>query len=148
MVPSTPQPRKMLLRMGQKERLQPLWFEHGLEIHEWFYDRFFEVPKRNDNAKRLGDSRKLSKHLTVFSPQTVNIKRLANLTANNKNYGQMAIITKLHSNPVRLLTFSTIFFSFVKSTIAIKHDRKIEHKVVLKFLGSSYQLLNHTSLVT
>ena len=31
---------------------------------------------------------KLSKHLTVFSLETVNIKKLANLTANTKNYSK------------------------------------------------------------
>ena len=38
------------------------------------------------------------KHLTVFSPETVNIKKLANLTANTKNFGQIKLNTKPHSD--------------------------------------------------
>ena len=40
-----------------------------------------------------------SKHLTVFSPETVNIKKLANLTANTKNYRQITLNTRPHSDP-------------------------------------------------
>ena len=40
-----------------------------------------------------------SKHLTVFSPERVNIKKLANLTANTKNYRQITLNTKPHSDP-------------------------------------------------
>ena len=40
-----------------------------------------------------------SKHLTVFPSETANIKKLANLTANTKNYEQIALNTKPHSNP-------------------------------------------------
>ena len=40
-----------------------------------------------------------SKHLTVFPSETVNIKKLANLTANTKNYGQITLNPKPHSNP-------------------------------------------------
>ena len=49
----------------------------------------------------MGFSReKPSKHLTVFSPETVNIKKLANLTANTKNYRQITLNTKPHSDPL------------------------------------------------
>ena len=41
-----------------------------------------------------------SKHLTVFSPETVNIKKLANLTTNTKNYRQITLNTKPHSDPL------------------------------------------------
>ena len=41
-----------------------------------------------------------SKHLTVFSPETVNIKKLANLTANTKNFRQITLNTKPHSDPL------------------------------------------------
>ena len=48
----------------------------------------------------MGFSReKPSKHLTVFSPETVNIKKVANLTANTKNYRQITLNTKPHSDP-------------------------------------------------
>ena len=42
-----------------------------------------------------------SEHLTVFSPETVNIKKLANLTANTKNYRQITLNTKPHSDPLK-----------------------------------------------
>ena len=38
-----------------------------------------------------------SKHLTLFSYETVNIKKLTNLTANTKDYGQITRNTKPHS---------------------------------------------------
>ncbi len=40
-----------------------------------------------------------AKHLLVFFPETVNIKKLANLTANSKNYGQITLNSKPHSGP-------------------------------------------------
>ena len=53
------------------------------------------------NAKRLWVfHEKPSKHLTVFSTETLNIKKLANLTANTKNYGQITLNTKPHSDPL------------------------------------------------
>ena len=40
-----------------------------------------------------------SKHLTVVSSETVNIKKLANLTANARNYGQITLVdVKPHSD--------------------------------------------------
>ena len=39
------------------------------------------------------------KHLIAFSSETVNIEKLANLTANTKNYGQITLNTKPHSDP-------------------------------------------------
>ena len=71
-------------------------FEHRLKVH----GPIFEEQIRNYNAKRLGFSRKPSKHLTVFSPETVNTKKLANLTANTKNYRQITLNTKPHSDPL------------------------------------------------
>ena len=47
-----------------------------------------------------------SKHLTVFSPETVNIKNLANLTANTKNYRQITLNTKPHSDPLSVMSAS------------------------------------------
>ena len=70
-------------------------FEHRLKVHE----PIFEEQKRIYNAKRLwGFHEKPSKRLTVFSPETVNIKKLANLTANTKNYRQITLNTKPHSD--------------------------------------------------
>ena len=44
-------------------------------------------------------SEESSKHLTVFFSETVDIKKLANLTTNTKNYGQTALNPKTHSDP-------------------------------------------------
>ena len=40
-----------------------------------------------------------SKHLTVFSSKTVNIKKWANLTANTKTLAQITLNTTPHSDP-------------------------------------------------
>ena len=45
---------------------------------------------------------KPSKHLTVFSSQTVSIKQLANLTVNTKNYRQITLNTKRHSDSLNI----------------------------------------------
>ena len=61
----------------------------------------FEEQIRIYNAKRLWIfHEKHSKYLTVFSTETVNIKKLANLTANTKNYGQITLNTKPDSDPL------------------------------------------------
>ena len=49
-----------------------------------------------------------SKHLTVCSPETVNIEKLANLTANTKNYRQITLNTKPHSDPLQWVTHSRL----------------------------------------
>ena len=49
------------------------------------------------------DVQEPSKHLTVFCSETVNIKKLAHLTANNRNYGQITLNTKPHSDPLFVL---------------------------------------------
>ena len=60
----------------------------------------------------MGFSReKPSKHLTVFSPETVNIKKLANLTANTKTYRQITLNTKPHLDPLLTLLIKQSFFS-------------------------------------
>ena len=53
----------------------------------------------------MGFHEKPSKHLTVFSPETVNIKNLANLTVNTKNYRQITLNAKPHSDPQLKLEF-------------------------------------------
>ena len=53
-----------------------------------------------DYGTLWGFHEKPSKHLTVFSPETVNIKKLANFTANTKNYGRITLNTKPHSDPL------------------------------------------------
>ena len=44
-------------------------------------------------------SKEPSEHLTVFPSEIANLKKLANLTANTKNYEQITLNTKPHSNP-------------------------------------------------
>ena len=44
-------------------------------------------------------SKEPSKQLTVFSSETVNVKKLANLIANTKNYEQIKLNTRPHSDP-------------------------------------------------
>ena len=52
------------------------------------------------NAKRVWDPMGFpSKHLIVFSPEKVNIKKLVNFTTNTKNYGRITLNTKPHSDP-------------------------------------------------
>ena len=58
-------------------------------------DYFRRFPKANDEM-----SEEPSKHLIVFPSETVNIKKLANLTANTKNYGQITPNIKPHSDPL------------------------------------------------
>ena len=66
-------------------------------ISEEGYRRF---PKTNEEVRPLPKmSEEPSKHLTVFSLETVNIEKLANLTAKTKNYGQITLNTKPHSDP-------------------------------------------------
>ena len=56
-------------------------------------------PKTNEEVRPLPKmSEEPFKHLTVFSPETVNIKKLANLTVNTKNYGQITPNIKPHSD--------------------------------------------------
>ena len=45
-------------------------------------------------------NKKSSKHLTALSRETVKIKNLANLTENTKNYGQIKLNSKPHSDPL------------------------------------------------
>jgi hypothetical protein len=56
-----------------------------------------------DYGTLWGFHEKPSKHLTVFSPETVNIKKLANFTANTKNYGLITLNTKPHSDPLYIV---------------------------------------------
>jgi len=54
----------------------------------------FQEQIRIDNAEsQWGFHEKPFKHLTVFSPETVNILKMANLTANTKSYGQITLNT-------------------------------------------------------
>ena len=47
----------------------------------------------------MSEAEKPLKHLALFYWETVNIKKVANLTANTKNYGQITLNTKPCSDP-------------------------------------------------
>ena len=84
-------------------------FEHRLKVH----GPNFEEQIRIYNAKRLWlFHEKPSKHLTVFYPETVNNKKMANLTANTKNYRQITLNTKPHSDPPLWLLNRSLVFRF------------------------------------
>ena len=56
--------------------------------------------KTNEEVRPLPKtSEEPSKDLTVISSETVNIKKLANLIANTKHYGQITLNTNSHSDP-------------------------------------------------
>ena len=60
-------------------------------------DYFRRFPKTNEEVRPLPETSEEPsiKHLTLFSLETVNIKKLGNLTVNTKNYGQITLNTKL-----------------------------------------------------
>ena len=59
-------------------------------------------PKTNEKVQPLSKmSEESFKHLAVFYPETVNIKKLANLTANTTNDGQIILNTKPLSDPLK-----------------------------------------------
>jgi len=64
-----------------------------------------------DYGTLWGFHEKPSKDLTIFSPETLNIKHLANLTANTENYGQITLNTNPHSDP-HLISVSPFKFFF------------------------------------
>ena len=68
----------------------------------------------NEQVRPLPEmSKEPSKHLTVLSSETVNVKKLANVTANTKNYGQTTLNTTPHSDPLRIL-ISLLYHHFAK----------------------------------
>ena len=69
---------------------------------------FFRFPKTNEEIRPLPTvSEEPSKHLTAFSSETVNVEKLANLTANTRNYGQITLNTKPHSDARHRLHLSS-----------------------------------------
>ena len=82
-------------------------FAHFTTFPDYFRKRLPKIPedcqrfsKTNEEVRPLPKmSEEPSKHLIVFSSETVNIEKLANLTANTKNYGQITLNTKPHSDP-------------------------------------------------
>ena len=84
---------------------QPFYDNSGLsqKISEGYrrfpktVEEFRRLTKRSDHCWRCPKNPPNIKHL--FTSETVNIKKLANLTANTKHYGQITLNTKLHSDP-------------------------------------------------
>ena len=58
--------------------------------------------------------KKHSKHLTVFFPETVNIKKVAIITANTKKCGQITLNTKPHSYPRLSVNLRMLNLSFIR----------------------------------
>jgi len=70
---------------------------------KWPIPDYFRCTKTNEEIRPLPTVyEEPSKHLTVFSSETVNIKKLANLTANTRNYGQITL------NPIQTLVTDCI----------------------------------------
>ena len=95
----TAQKRPILFCLVYLRSFWPFYDNSGLfqKISEG-YRRF---PKTNEEVRPLPKmSEEPSKHLTVFPSETVNIKKLANLKANTKNYGQVTPNIKPHSDPL------------------------------------------------
>ena len=81
---------------------------------KWPIPDYFRFTKTNEEIRPLPTvSEEPSKQLTVFSSETVNIKKLAN-SANTKNYGQITLNTKPHSDPHYRLHLSS---TEIKTTI-------------------------------
>ena len=59
---------------------------------------FRRLTKRSDHYRRCPKNPPNTFKI-VFSSETVNIEKLANLIANSKNYGQITLNTKPHSDP-------------------------------------------------
>ena len=60
----------------------------------------------------MGFSRKTLQTLNrqyIFYAETVNIKKLANLTANTENYGKITLNTNPHSDPHIIVLYLQIF---------------------------------------
>ena len=66
-------------------------------------------------------NKKSSKHLTALSRETVKIKNLANLTENTKNYGQIKLNSKPHSDRPSCATIPVISEDF-RRLLRIRED--------------------------
>ena len=62
-----------------------------------------------------------SEHLTIFSSETVKIKKLANLTANTKYHGQITVNTKPHSDPLLSVGILNSMESIEKGFLSLKN---------------------------
>ena len=84
------------------------------------------------------------KHLTVFSSETVNIKKLANLTANTKNYRQITLNTKTHSDPLNTSrspdTRQRICLSLSKLGSDLQEFNSRKFHLYLTFLKSEWRI--------
>ena len=91
-----------------------------------------------------------SKHLTLFSSETVNIKELANLTANTKDYGQITRNTKPHSDPLIGLIISCgpamLFRS--RGSFRINHRNILTEEAWVNVVPGLNKLLHRTKIVS
>ena len=72
------------------------------------------LPLREGSKTGPGGRRKssLSKHFTVLSSEAVNISKLANLTENTKNYGQITLNIKPYVDPLSSTSKWTLWGSY------------------------------------
>ena len=85
--PAPPRSARILLRMDRSSLM--IFFTHFLRAD------------KNDNGKRpRAFHEKHSQHLNGISPKTVHIKKLANLTADTKHYGQITLNTDSYLDPL------------------------------------------------
>ena len=88
----------MFTRKKQK-RLEKGQYYSAILRQFWIISEDFRrLTKRSDHSLAKM-SEEPTKHFTVTSSEAVNTKKLANLTANTKNYGQRTLNTKPHSDP-------------------------------------------------
>ena len=112
---TTPRVSQDTLRITRKKRLQPIYRSSKFTI--------FEEQVKIYNALRL---KKHSKHLTVFFPETVNIKKMANITANTKKYGQITLNTKPHSYPLKTTSGNWMSIKCVFDEVS-EHAKLVRH---------------------
>ena len=95
---------RLFPKISQDYRIVPNTTEElrGLPKTSKDYRRCPSHNRRFPKFSKQIRNEKSSKHFTEFSRETVKIKNLVNLTANTKNYGQITLNTKPHSDPLLL----------------------------------------------
>ena len=77
----------------------------------------------------------LSKHFAVLSSEAVNISKLANLTENTNNDGQLTLNTKPHVDPLSSTSKSTVWGSYfdLHYTCLLYRDWRHVSSIILKW---------------
>ena len=95
------------------------------------------LPLREWSKTGPGGRRKssLSKHFTVLSSEAVNISKLANLTENTKNYGQITLNIKPYVDPLSSTSKSTLWGSYFDFhyTCLLCRDWRHVSSIILKW---------------